>query len=46
LLLEENRFDSLLIYGGAGSGKTTISSKIEEFLWENFDLKKLIPIFI
>jgi hypothetical protein len=44
--LEENRFDSLLIYGGAGSGKTTISNKIEEFLWDNFDLKKLIPIFI
>ncbi len=46
LFKEEDTFDSLLIYGIAGSGKSTIAKKIEEFLWEHFELKKLFPILI
>jgi adenylylsulfate kinase-like enzyme len=29
--------DVMLIHGQAGSGKSTISRKIEEYLWQQYD---------
>ncbi|CAD8055927.1 unnamed protein product [Paramecium primaurelia] len=47
----KDQSDVLLIHGQAGSGKSTIARKIEEFLWEqqqyqNNKEQNLIPIFV
>jgi len=45
--------DSMLIHGLAGSGKSTSSKKIEEFIWRVYEKRKIetdivpiVPIFI
>ncbi len=35
LWVDKNK-DVLLIHGQAGSGKSTVGRKIEEYIWENY----------